>query len=375
MLWDTLERQKSITRNNTKGNGMPKRLLSALAVAALALTTLFASPAFAVTSLKGTGSSFAYKFITECSAKQNNYNVTYISQGSGVGRSSFGASTVDFGASDAASTISTGRTYRYIPVVGGPIAIMYNVPGIANAKLQLDATTLAKILSGKITKWNDAAIKKLQTATIKPKLPNKAIRVVYRSASSGTSENLTDYLRQNVPSIWTKAKNGTIASGNPAGRMPAGAIGAATSQALVTSVKNTSYTLGYADLSDSVDSKGKPKVSVAKLRNANGEYVAPSSAASSKFLQEFYGRATFNSTTGAVTLDFTKKIAGAYNMSLLTYAIADRGASSAKAEAVEGFVKYLLNTCGPDNAKALGYAPISGQLKTKALELADAIHN
>ncbi len=353
---------------------MPKRLLAALAAAALAVTTFLAGPAFAVTSLKGTGSSFAYKFITECSTKQNDYNVTYISQGSGVGRSAFGASTVDFGASDAASSITTGRTFRYIPVVGGPIAIMYNIPGVENTKLQLDAATLAKILSGKITKWNDAAIKKLQSATIKSKLPNKPIRVVYRSASSGTSENLTDYLRQNVPSIWTKAKNGTIASGNPAGRMPAGSIGAATSQALVTSVKNTAYTLGYADLSDSVDSKGKAKVTVAKLKNANGEFIAPSSAASSKFLQEFYGRANFNSATGAVTLDFTKKIAGAYQASLLTYAIADRNATSAKAEAVEGFVKYLLNTCGPDHGKALGYAPIGGQLKVKALELADAIH-
>lgn len=354
---------------------MPKRLLSALAVAALAITTLVASPAFAATSLKGTGSSFAYKFISSCAVKQSDYTVTYISQGSGVGRSSFGASTVDFGASDAASTISTGRTYRYIPVVGGPIAIMYNIPGVANAKLKLDAATFAKILSGKITKWNDAAIKNLQVATIKSKLPNKPIRVVYRSTNSGTSENLTDYLRQSVPSIWTKPKNGTIASGNPAGRMPAGAIGAATSQALVTSVKNTAYTIGYADLSDSVDAQGNPKVAVALLKNANGEFVRPTSASSAKFLQEFYGRASFNSATGAVTLDFTKKIAGAYNMSLLTYAIADRGASSAKAEAVEGFVKYLLNTCGPNNGKELGYAPISGQLKTKALELANAIHD
>ncbi len=354
---------------------MPKRLLAALAAAALAVTTFLAGPAFAATSLKGTGSSFAYKFISSCAVKQSDYNVTYISQGSGVGRSSFGASTVDFGASDAASTISTGRTYRYIPVVGGPIAIMYNLPGIANAQLRLDAATLAKILSGKVTKWNDAAIKNLQTASVKGKLPNKAIRVVYRSASSGTSENLTDYLRQNVPSIWTKTKNGTIASGNPAGRMPAGAIGAATSQALVTSVKSTSYTIGYADLSDSVDSSGKPKVAVALLKNANGEFIKPTSLSASKFLQEFYGRANFNSATGAVTLDFTKKIAGAYNMSLLTYAIADRGASSAKAEAVEGFVKYLLNTCGPNFGKSLGYSPISGTLKTKALELADAIHD
>jgi phosphate transport system substrate-binding protein len=375
MLRDSIEQHQLITHNNTKGHSMPKRLLAALAAAALAVTTFLAGPAFAVTSLKGTGSSFAYKFISSCAVKQSDYNVTYISQGSGVGRSSFGASTVDFGASDAASTISTGRTYRYIPVVGGPIAVMLNVPGVPNAKLKLDAITVAKIFAGKITKWNDAGIKALQTAEIKSKLPNKQIRVVYRSTNSGTSENFTDYLRQNAKSVWTKPKNGTIASGNPAGRMPAGAIGAATSQALVTSVKNTAYTIGYADLSDSVDSTGKPKVSVALLKNANGEFIKPTSASASKFLQEFYGRANFNSATGAVTLDFTKKIPGAYNMSLVTYAIADRGASSAKAEAVEGFVKYLLNTCGPNNGKSLGYAPISGELKVKALELANAIHD
>ncbi len=354
---------------------MPKRLLAALAAAALAVTTFLAGPAFAVTSLKGTGSSFAYKFISSCAVKYTDANVTYISQGSGPGRTAFGASTVDFGASDAASTISTGRTYRYIPVVGGPIAIMYNVPGIGNAKIKLDAATVAKIFAGKITKWNDAGIKRLQTSEIKSKLPNKAIRVVYRSTNSGTSENLTDYLRQSVPSIWTKPKNGTIASGNPAGRMPPGAIGSPTGQSVTLAVKNTSFTIGYADLSDTVDSKGVPKVSVAMLKNANGEYIRPSSVASAKFLQEFYGRASFNSTTGAVTLDFTKKIAGAYNMSLLTYAIADRGAGTSKAQEVEAFVKYMLNTCGPDYAKSLGYTPISGQLKTKALELADAIHN
>lgn len=354
---------------------MPKRLLAALAAAALAVTTFLAGPAFAVTSLKGTGSSFAYKFISSCAVKYTDANVTYISQGSGPGRTAFGASTVDFGASDAASTISTGRTYRYIPVVGGPIAIMYNIPGIGNAKIKLDAATVAKIFSGKITKWNHSGIKALQTSDIKSKLPNKAIRVVYRSTNSGTSENLTDYLRQSVPSIWTKPKNGTIASGNPAGRMPAGAIGSPTGQSVTLAVKNTAYTIGYADLSDTVDSKGVPKVSVAMLKNANGEFIRPSSVASAKFLQEFYGRASFNSTTGAVTLDFTKKIAGAYNMSLLTYAIADRGAGTSKAQEVEAFVKYLLNTCGPDYAKSLGYTPISGQLKTKALELADAIHD
>jgi len=118
----------------------------------------------------------------------------------------------------------------------------------------------------------------LQTAAVAKKLPAKPIRVVYRSASSGTSDNFTNYLRQNVPAIWTKPKNGVIASGNPAGRMPAGSIGAANAQALVTSVKSTKFTIGYSDFSDTVDNAGNPKVGVALLKNANNEFIAPSSA-------------------------------------------------------------------------------------------------
>ena len=260
--------------------------------------------------------------------------------------------------------------WNYIPVVGGPIALIYNVPGIATKSLKLDAATLAKILSGKITKWNDAAIKALQTSAVAKKLPAKPIRVVYRSASSGTSENLTNYLRQNVPAIWTKQKNGVIASGNPAGRMPAGSIGAANAQALVTSVKSTKYTIGYSDFSDTVDNAGNPKVSVALLKNANNEFIAPSSASAAKFLEVFTEAKFFNKTTGAVTLDFTKVIPGAYQASLLSYAIVDKGVGSAD---VEGFVNYMLNTCGPERAATLGYAPITGALKTKALQMAAAI--
>lgn len=360
---------------------MRKSLLATTVAAGLTLGALFAAPAYAAeTNLKGAGSSFANKFITSCAVKNTDYSVSYNPAGSGTGRSAFGNGSIAFGASDAASSITlsgsrNGGSYTYIPVVGGPIAMLYNVPGITSAQLQLDAATIAKILSGKVTKWNDAAIKGLQTAAVAKKLPAKSIRVVYRSASSGTSENLTDYLRQNVPSIWTRAKNGTIANGNPAGRMPAGSIGAANSQALVTSVKSMAYTIGYADLSDAVDSAGKAKVSVAKVKNNAGQYLAPSSASSSTFLQNFYSRKYFNASNGAVTLDFTKSVSNGYNMSLITYAIADKGSSSSTATDVEAFVKYLLNTCGPNFAASLGYAPIAGELKTKALLLADGIRS
>jgi ABC-type phosphate transport system substrate-binding protein len=133
------------------------------------------------------------------------------------------------------------------------------------------------------------------------------------------------------------------------------------------------YTIGYADLSDTVDSSGKAKVSVAKLKNAAGQYLAPTSATSATFLQNFFSRKYFNATSGAVTIDFTKVVSNGYNMSLITYAIADKNASSATAGHVQAFITYLLNTCGPNFAASLGYAPIAGELKTKALALAAAI--
>jgi phosphate transport system substrate-binding protein len=360
-----------------KGVSMAKRLLTSIVSLGFVTSVLIASPAQAdAANLKGAGSSFANKFITSCAVADPTTAVAYNPAGSGTGRSSYSNGTVDFGASDAASTLSSGFTaprtasnYSYVPVVGGPIAIMYQIPGLKTGDLRLDANAVAMILSGKVKTWNDPAIAKLQTVAIAKKLPKNAIRVVYRSASSGTSENLTDYLRQNVPSVWTKAKNGTIASGNPAGRMPLGSIGAANSQALVSTVKKTSFSIGYADLSDAVTSK----VPFATIKNANGEWVAPTVTASAKYLESFSGSSGFNANTGAMTLNFTKKVAGGYNMSLVTYALVDKGSSSATAGQVEAFVKYMLNTCGPQKAASLGYAPITGALKTKALAIADGI--
>ena len=360
---------------------MANRLLTTVISIGVAATALHAAPAFAAENkLKGAGSSYANKFIVKCAKEDSNTSVAYNSAGSGAGRTAFANGTVDFGASDAASTISawsgtrssyssTNTKWRYIPVVGGPIAMLYNVPGISSGQIKLDSDTIANIMAGKITKWNDAKIVALQDAAVKTKLPNKSIRVVYRSSSSGTSENLTDYLRQTAPKIWTKSKNGTIASGNPAGRMPGGSIGAANAQALVSSVKSTKYAIGYADFADAKSSS----VSVAKVKNANGDWVAPSSAASEKFLETFYGSSGLNGTSGAMTLKFTKKISGAYNMSLIAYAIVDKGATTAKSGQVEDFVLYMLNTCGPNYAEGLGYTAISGQLKSKAVDMAEAI--
>jgi phosphate transport system substrate-binding protein len=305
--------------------------------------------------------------------------VSYNPGGSGSGRTAFANGTVDFGASDAATVLTSSQfsgtrassltKYSYIPVVGGPIAVLYNIPGIKTGEIRLDADAVASIYAGKVKTWNDPVIAKLQTADVAKKLPKNAIRVAYRAASSGTSENFTDYLRQSAPKVWTKPKNTTIASGNPAGRMPAGSIGGANAQALVSTVKKTSFSIGYADLADASSSN----VPFAQIKNANGEWVLPTSESASKFLAAFSTGAGFNASTGAVTLDFKKKIPGAYNMSLLAYAMVDIGGGTAKAPQVKAFVEYMLNTCGPTKAASIGYSPISGALKDKALAIAARI--
>ena len=360
---------------------MAKRLLTTVLSLGIVSSVIFASPARASeVVLNAAGSSYANKFIVACAVADPDTKVNYSPGGSGAGRTAFGAGTVNFAMSDSATSSNpsfssprSASNFRFIPVVGGPIAIMYKIPNVSSGALRLDAAVIAKILSGKITKWNDPAIKALQTSAVKAKLPSTSIRVVYRGTKSGTSGNLTNYLRQSVPTIWTKASNETIASGNPAGRMPAGSISAPNSQALVASVKKTTGAFGYADLSDANSSN----VAFATIKNANGEWVAPTSAAAGKFLAAFSGNSGYNSSTGAVTLNYTKKVAGAYNLSLITYAMVDKAASgeSQKATAVEAFVKYMINTCGPNRASGLGYSPLTGTLKEKALTAAGTIRS
>ena len=345
--------------NPMKGHSMRLRQTITSLLVALGLVFAVTSSATAA-DLTGSGSSFAFKYITACKSTSG-HNVTYSSTGSGTGRNNFNDGVTDFGASDAASALSkaTGK-YLYIPVVGGPISVLYNVPEV-KTQLKLDAPTLAKILRGSISRWNDGAIAALNAGV---KLPNKPIIVVYRSASSGTTENMTDYLNKVAPTEWPKVKNGTFTSATPS--LPRGAKGAANSQVLVSTVKSTKYAIGYADLSDAVSSK----VPFASLKNENGEFISPTPDAAAKFLGDF---STADPLTG-VAIDFTKKVAGGYNMSLFTYAIAPKAGGVKKdsnVAAVKEVVNHLLTKCTAGTA--LGYSQISGNLLTAAKALVEQI--
>src|SRR6516225_1448960 len=116
------------------------------------------------------------------------HTLTYTSNGSGAGVSQFLAGQTDFGGSDSPlagdeytkAQQRCGSDAWNLPVVFGPLAITYNLEAVN--QLTLDAQTLAKIFNGKITRWDDPAIKALNSA----EMPSEPIHVVYRSDASGT---------------------------------------------------------------------------------------------------------------------------------------------------------------------------------------------
>ncbi len=343
---------------------MIKKFLSIAAAAAVVSSALFAAPANAAgVSIAGKGSSFANSMLQACTAAYTKNTATYTSTGSGTGRSEFAAGNVQWAATDAPYTsgFPTAR-YETIPLFGGPVAFAYSAVGVGNG-LQLTPIIISKILKGQITKWNDPSIVK---ANPRSKLPNKTIKVAYRASGSGTNSNITNYLSQTVGG-WTASSSDMVAAAGGSGSFSPNATAFANSQLLAAYIEDNSNVFGYFDLADAISAD----VGIAKLQNANREYVSPTAPAASKFLAaQTPVKSTNDATEGTLAIDFKLKVKGAYQLSIVTYGLAPRNASyptkstNATKLAVQDWFSYIVNSCVPSKAARLGYVPISGALKT-----------
>lgn len=334
---------------------MRRSTSAVVAVTALVASVALAGPsANAKETITSGGSSYANSIITTCAQAYKTDTITYASVGSGAGRNNFLSGTYDFGASDSAyaATATKPANFTYVPLVGGPIAIVFNVDGVKS--LNLTAKVLGGIMNGRYKTWDDEEIQKLNPKT---KLPSNPINVIYRSDTSGTTQNFANFLRGNGASGWKDNGAWATASGQSA---PVGS-GAANSQLLVASVLATKFSIGYADLSD-VAAKGLP---FAAIRNPLGEFVRPSVRAASAFLST--QRVLAN---GILDIDYKKAVRGGYNNSLVTYALAPTAAKDpAKGVAIRKFLTYVINSCAPSQGPKLNYSPLAANLKKKALEL------
>ena len=296
------------------------------------------------------------QWVKDFQAKCPGVTINYNANGSGAGITSFQSGKVAFAGSDAAlkpadvtaaASACPGGTAIDLPMVGGPIAIGYNVPGVTG--LILDAPTLAKIFNGKITNWNDAAIKALNpTAT----LPDLRIQTFHRSDGSGTSANFTAYLAATAASdfpyapnkLWP-AKSGQSATG---------------SSGLAAQVKSVKGAISYFELSYATAGN----ITTAKIATGASAPVEATAANASAAVAD--AKTVGTGADLAQQLNYATKAEGAYPITLLTYEIVcDKGNKAATLPALKAFLNYTVSSAGQSSIASLGYFPLPAALQTK----------
>ena len=249
---------------------MKTRILSifALALTALVATTaaLAGGSAKKDVTLSGAGATFPFPLISQWQKdyeSKTGTKINYNPIGSGGGIAAITARTVDFGASDAPLTVDQFAACKgcvQIPWVLSSTSIVYNLPGVPN-NLKLTGAVISNIYLGKITQWNDAAIKKYNP---KVNLPDTKITPVFRSDGSGTTYNFTDYLASVSPTWKSKVGTSTTVT------FPAG-IGGRGSSGLAGVVKNTTGGIGYVDIAYALTNR----IQFASVQNRDGKFVTP----------------------------------------------------------------------------------------------------
>ncbi|MEU2688190.1 phosphate ABC transporter substrate-binding protein PstS [Streptomyces hygroscopicus] len=290
-----------------------------------------------------------------CKDTKLNYKAT----GSGAGIQEFLQGKTAFAGSDSAlkpeevtasEKVCKGGKAIDLPMVGGPIAVGFNVPGVD--KLTLDADTLAKIFNSDIKEWNDPAIKKLNPDA---KLPSLKIQAFHRSDESGTTDNFTKYLKAAAPKSWPhepgkawEGKGGQSADG---------------SSGVSSQVKQVSGAISYFELSYATANS----IKTVDLDTGASAPVQATVDNASKAISEAKIKGTGSDL--ALDLAYDTKAANAYPITLVTYEIAcDKGNKAGTLAATKSFLTYIASEDGQTSLKELGYAPLPTEIATKVRE-------
>ena len=224
----------------------------------------------AAADISGAGATFPYPIYAKWAdayKKETGIGLNYQSIGSGGGIKQIQNKTVTFGASDMPlkpADLNKWGLVQFPTVIGGDVPVV-NLADVKSGDLKLDGTTLANIFLGKITKWDDPAIKALNPTA---KLPSQAIVVVHRSDGSGTTFIWTDYLSK-VSADW-KSKVGA----NTSVEWPVG-IGAKGNEGVANNVANTKGSIGYVEYAYAKQNK----LTTVSMINKDKKTVAPNAAA------------------------------------------------------------------------------------------------
>jgi len=329
-----------------------------IVAAALASAALGAGVSAAV-KINGAGATFPYPIYSKWFAEYNKLHpdveINYQSIGSGGGIRQIQAQTVFFGATDGPMTPEqlqgAPAKILHFPTVLGAVVPVYNIPNL-RTELKFSGPVLADIFLGKITKWNDPAIAKLNAGV---SLPGTDITVVHRAEASGTSYIWVDYLSKTSEEF--KKKVGVNTQVN----WPTG-VGGRGNEGVSALVTQTPGSLGYVELIYALQNK----ISFGTVQNMDGEFV----------------KATVESVTAAAAAaakqmpaDFRVSITnapgkGVYPISSFTWLLLyENPKDKAMAKVMLDFMKWAL-TDGQKYCAELGYAPLPAEvvkLETAAL--------
>ena len=328
---------------------MRRNITAALAFAVIAssATGLLAQG----TQINGAGATFPNpiysKWFSEYSKMHPTVQINYQPIGSGGGIRQLTNQTVFFGATDGPMTAeqlqqAPGKVLHLPTVLGGVVPV-YNLPGV-RTELKFTGALLADIFLGKITKWNDPALMKINPGV---SLPGTDISVVHRSDGSGTTYIWVDYLAKVSPE-W-KQKAGVATSVN----WPTG-IGGKGNEGVAGLVQQTPGAIGYVELIYALQNK----IEYGSVQNTDGEFVRASTASVT---------AAAAAAVKSMPKDFRVSITnapgkGVYPISSFTWLLLyENPKNKAQSKMMVEFVKWAL-TDGQKFAPDLGYAPLPSEV-------------
>jgi phosphate transport system substrate-binding protein len=288
-------------------------------------------------------------------------NVSYNPTGSGAGREQFIAGHVDFAGSDSpliadqigpAARRCNGNPAWDLPLVFGPVALIYNLSGVQ--KLVLNSDSLAKIFTGSISRWNDPVLAAINPGVV---LPDIVIKPIYRADSSGTTDNLQKYLTAGAPQSWTRGI-GTEFQGGVG-------EGVQKSAGVIQAVQTTPGAIGYVE-KGFADQAGVP---FAQIDTGHGGVsLTPDTVRNATLAVRFV--AGGNDLVLDLNAVYTTQDPAAYPLLLATYEIVcSQGYDGDTATAVKSFLSVAANS-GQTGLSSAGYVPLPDKVKER---LASAI--
>lgn len=315
-------------------------------------------------TLNGSGSTFAAPIYQQLGSELQGKGLTinYQAVGSGQGISDLTNKSVLFAGSDPpmkpdemAAAKKNGQPV-HIPTAFGAITVSYNLSGVKSG-LKLDGPTIADMFLGKIKKWNDPAITKLNPGV---SLPSTAITIVHRSDESGTTKGFTSFLASISPQ-WAKQVGADKTVKWPTG------TGAKGNDGVAAAVKQTSGAVGYVEQAYALQNN----FNYADVKNKAGKYVAPTLQSTSAAGEGL----SVPPDLGVVTIDSPNP--AAYPISSQTFVdvhqdVCKSGMSAGNAKALKAFLTYGLDQ-GQAVAKQLFYAPLPANLLSKSKAQIDKI--